>query len=57
MKVNTDVKHLKNVTMANFMSCSGDLLKAFIIVRKDNLLISRLPKKGLLNDALNGEFF
>ena len=55
MKVNTDVKHLMNVTMANLMSCSGDLLKAFIIVRKDNLLISRLPKNGLLNDALKGE--
>ena len=39
MKVNTDVKHLMNVTMANLMSCSGDLLKVFIIVRKDNLLI------------------
>ena len=55
MKVNTDVKHLMNVTMASLMSCSGDLLKAFIIVRKDDLVISRFPKKGLLNDALNGE--
>ena len=45
MKVNNDVKHLINVMMANLMSRSGDLLKAFIIVRKDNLLISRLPKR------------
>ena len=49
MKIkNNDGKHLTNVTIAELMSCPGDLLKAFIIVRKDDLLISRLPKKGFI---------
>ena len=37
------------------MSCIDSELKVFIIVRNDNLLKSRLPKKGQCNDALNGE--
>ena len=34
---------------------TGDELKAFILARKDNILKSKLPKKGKLANAILGK--
>ena len=45
MKVENDnVSHLANIMMANLMTCTGDELKYFIIVKTYEMLKSRLLK-------------
>ena len=35
--------------------CTGSQLKSFVMTRKPDLLVSRLPNKGKLESALQGE--
>ena len=47
---------LVDATLEQFSNCSNPLLEAFILCRCTQFKVkSQLPKKGKLQDAINGE--
>ena len=57
MKKDTgDEAHLVDATMEHFSSCSAPIIESFLLAcRKDIQVKSRLPKKGKLQAAIDGE--
>ena len=54
-KENCNEIKMSNATLEHFSNCSNPMLEAFVLARTEDLIKSRLPKKGKLIDAQNGE--
>ena len=54
-KPNMSREHMIDATHEILSKLTRDELTAFILARKDNILKSKLPKKGIIRDAILGE--